>query len=51
MAGVGDSLMVAWELTGEGKEKGKERRGKGAAWEGEDRGGMGEAPWARTTPA
>jgi hypothetical protein len=31
MAGVGAPLMVAWELTGEGKEKGKKRRGKGAA--------------------
>jgi hypothetical protein len=29
MAGVGAPLMVAWELTGEGKEKGKERRGMG----------------------
>jgi hypothetical protein len=31
MAGVGAPLMMAWELTGEGKEKWKERRGKGAA--------------------
>jgi hypothetical protein len=31
MVGVGAPLMVAWELTGEGKEKRKERRGKGAA--------------------
>jgi hypothetical protein len=31
MAGVGAPLMVAWELTGEEKEKGKESRGKGAA--------------------
>jgi hypothetical protein len=29
MTGVGAPLMVAWELTREGKEKGKERRGKG----------------------
>jgi hypothetical protein len=34
MEGVGASLIVAWELTGEGKEMGKERRGKGAAWGG-----------------
>jgi hypothetical protein len=31
MAGVRAPLMMAWELTGEGKEKGEERRGKGAA--------------------
>jgi hypothetical protein len=31
MAEVGAPLTMAWELTGEGKEKGKERRGKGAA--------------------
>jgi hypothetical protein len=31
MTGVEAPLMVAWELTGEGKEKGKERWGKGAA--------------------
>jgi hypothetical protein len=30
MAGVEAPLMVAWELTVEGKEKGKERRGMGA---------------------
>jgi hypothetical protein len=30
MAGVEAPLMVAWELTGEGKEKGKETRGMGA---------------------
>jgi hypothetical protein len=30
MAGVGAPLMVAWELTGNGKENGKERRGMGA---------------------
>jgi hypothetical protein len=27
MAGVEAPLIMAWELTGEGKEKGKERRG------------------------
>jgi hypothetical protein len=31
MAGVEAPLMMAWELTGEGKENGKERRGKGVA--------------------
>jgi hypothetical protein len=37
-------LEAPWELTGEGKEKGKERRGtRGAAWEG---GGVARgAPW------
>jgi hypothetical protein len=34
MAGLEAPLMVAWELTVEGKEKGKERRGRGAAWGG-----------------
>jgi hypothetical protein len=38
-AGVEAPLMVAWELTREGKEKGKERRAWGAAWEGEAKGG------------
>jgi hypothetical protein len=27
MAGVEAPLIVAWEFTGEGKEKGRERRG------------------------
>jgi hypothetical protein len=40
MAGVEAPLMVAWELTGEGKEKGKERRGMGAR----TRGTAGAAP-------
>jgi hypothetical protein len=36
-------LEAPWELTGEGKVKGKERRGRGAR---PRRGGLrGEAPW------
>jgi hypothetical protein len=34
-------LMVAWELTREGKEKGKERRGKGRGLGGAARGRHG----------
>jgi hypothetical protein len=41
MAGVGAPLMVAWELTGEGKEKGKERRGRGRHSLGRQLGGHG----------
>jgi hypothetical protein len=46
---------ISWELTGEGKEKGKERRGRGRPRGGAARGGahggggglQGEAPWGR----
>jgi hypothetical protein len=34
MARLEAPLMVAWELTVEGKEKGKERRGRGRLGEG-----------------
>jgi hypothetical protein len=55
MAGVEAPLIVAWELTVEGKEKGKERRGRGARPWGAARGApmeghggrgcKGEVPW------
>jgi hypothetical protein len=50
MAAVGAPLMVAWELTREGKEKGKERRGRGARPRGQlgrgaQGGCKGEVPW------
>jgi hypothetical protein len=39
MAGFEAPLMVAWELTGEGKEKGKQKRGKGGGLGGGRYGG------------
>jgi hypothetical protein len=45
MTGVEATLMVAWELTGEGKERRGRRRGRrggawgGGSWEGEAKGG------------
>jgi hypothetical protein len=45
MAGLEAPLMVAWELTGEGMEKGKERRGRGRRGLGGQLGGrLGEWP-------